>query len=354
MKDFADLSPRQQQYIEIMINRFVPFSYDNCEYFKGHLLLTESQLMKWMKQTARKYTVEGAMRTFATVDRLFQSLTDRGVASANPMKEFVTRFGRRGWTGIAQALKSKHYHVALSSLRIGPRFTGAFGKQAETYIQIHQAAGARYKANEYILAEFNQFLWKHRIESIREITPSIVLEWVRSQTCQQFTRRGKLLRLAHFFRYLCSLKLVNRNPVTQAVIGSFGPAVRSFAQSGERLKVSGNLHGYLATSVANRVRNRYRAKQEQQKVGMDRAGQVPSDLKTPEQWASYGEELKKVNDALAQVPYEQREVILLHVHGAMRFKVIAESQSVSVNTALSRYRYGIEKLRSVLNSEPNK
>jgi RNA polymerase sigma-70 factor (ECF subfamily) len=127
----------------------------------------------------------------------------------------------------------------------------------------------------------------------------------------------------------------------------------SFAQAGERLRVSGNLHGYLATSVANRVRNRYRAKQEQQKVGMDEASQLPSDSKTPEQWASYGEELTKVNDALAQVPYEQREVILLHVHGAMKFRAIAESQSVSVNTALSRYRYGIEKLRSILNSEPD-
>ena len=228
MKDFDDLVPRQQQYIEIMINRFVSFSYDNCEYFKGHLLLTESQLMKWLKQTARKYTVEGAMRTFATVDRLFQAFTDGGVASANPMNEFVTRFGRRGWKGIAQALKSKQYHVALSSLRIGPRFTGAFGKQAKTYIHIHQAAGAKYKANEYILAEFNQFLRKHRIESIREIGPSIVLKWARSQTCRQFTCRGKLLRLAHFFRYLRSLKLVSCNPVTQAVIGSFGSPGQSF------------------------------------------------------------------------------------------------------------------------------
>ena len=201
-EDFADLLPRQQQYMKIMTNRFVSFSYDNCEYFKGHLLLTESQLMKWMKQTACRYTVEGAMRTFATVDRLFQWLADRGVASANPMREFVSRFGRRGWTGIAQALKSEHFRVVLSSLRTRPRFTGAFGKQAETYIHIHRAAGSKYTANEYILGEFNQFLQKHGIESIREITPSIVLKWARLQTCQQFTRRGKLLRLAHFFRYL--------------------------------------------------------------------------------------------------------------------------------------------------------
>jgi RNA polymerase sigma-70 factor (ECF subfamily) len=125
----------------------------------------------------------------------------------------------------------------------------------------------------------------------------------------------------------------------------------SFAQSGERLIVSGNLHGYLATSVANRVRNRYRAGQARQKAGMGEAAPAPSDSKTPEQWASYSEELKKLNDALAQVPYEQREVILLHVHGAMRFRAIAKLQKVSLNTVQSRYRYGIEKLRSIFDSE---
>lgn len=125
----------------------------------------------------------------------------------------------------------------------------------------------------------------------------------------------------------------------------------SFAQSGERLMVSGNLRGYLAASVANLVRNRHRAKQEQQRIGIDNAGLIPSESKTPEQWASYSEDIIKVNDALAQLPYEQREVILLHVYGAMRFRVIAESQGISLNTVLSRYRYGIEKLRSIFDSE---
>jgi len=154
--------------------------------------------------------------------------------------------------------------------------------------------------------------------------------------------RSTLLKLA--------VALVNDTAAAEDIVQD---VFVSFAQAGERLRVSGNLHGYLATSVANRVRNRYRAKQGQQKVGMDEAAAVPSDSKTPERWVSYSEELKKLNDALAQVPYEQREVILLHVHGAMRFRAIAQSQKVSLNTVQSRYRYGIEKLRSILDSEPD-
>jgi RNA polymerase sigma-70 factor (ECF subfamily) len=58
-----------------------------------------------------------------------------------------------------------------------------------------------------------------------------------------------------------------------------------------------------------------------------------------------------VNDALEQMPYEQREVVLLHVHGAMKFKAISQLQNVSINTVQSRYRYAVEKLRVVLKEQ---
>jgi len=55
--------------------------------------------------------------------------------------------------------------------------------------------------------------------------------------------------------------------------------------------------------------------------------------------------------ALEQLPYEQREVIALHLRGASTFKQIAQIQGVSINTAHSRYRYGIKKLKVMLNGE---
>jgi RNA polymerase sigma factor (sigma-70 family) len=63
------------------------------------------------------------------------------------------------------------------------------------------------------------------------------------------------------------------------------------------------------------------------------------------------EELKQLSFAMAQLPYEQREVIMLHLHGGMMFKQIAKSQQVSINTVQSRYRYALDKLRSLMNSE---
>jgi RNA polymerase sigma-70 factor (ECF subfamily) len=57
---------------------------------------------------------------------------------------------------------------------------------------------------------------------------------------------------------------------------------------------------------------------------------------------------------MAQLPYDQREIVMLHHQAAMTFKTIAESQGISVNTAKSRYRYGLDKLRSILDNEAKK
>ncbi len=55
--------------------------------------------------------------------------------------------------------------------------------------------------------------------------------------------------------------------------------------------------------------------------------------------------------ALARVPGEQREIIVLKVFEGLTFKEIASVCRISPNTAASRYRYGMEKLRLILESE---
>ena len=128
----------------------------------------------------------------------------------------------------------------------------------------------------------------------------------------------------------------------------------SLAQSADQLKLSGNLKAYLATCVANRVRNSNRARQRQMAVSLDETAPVIPDSDKPERWIIHNEELDKLNNAMAQLPYNQREVVILHVQGGMKFKTIAKSQNVSINTVQSRYRYGLDKLRSLLNSEVTK
>ena len=113
----------------------------------------------------------------------------------------------------------------------------------------------------------------------------------------------------------------------------------SLAQSPEQLKLSGNLKAYLATCVANRVRNSNRAGQREQATSLDENDPVTADSQ-PDRWIIRSEELDRLNIAMAQLPYPQREAVILHMQGGMKFRAIAKSQNVSINTVQSRYRYG--------------
>lgn len=60
------------------------------------------------------------------------------------------------------------------------------------------------------------------------------------------------------------------------------------------------------------------------------------------------EALNEVAKGLTLVPEDQREVIILKFFEGLTFKEIASVCDVSVNTAASRFRYGMQKLRQLL------
>ena len=125
----------------------------------------------------------------------------------------------------------------------------------------------------------------------------------------------------------------------------------SFAQSADRIGLTGSLKGYLVTSVLNRVRNHVRDGSRRGGNLLDGADLLPCPQRGPQQWAILSEELSMLSEALQQLPYEQREVICSHMEMDLTFSQIAALQKASLNTVKGRYRYGIEKLRSVLNSK---
>lgn len=124
----------------------------------------------------------------------------------------------------------------------------------------------------------------------------------------------------------------------------------SFAQSANKLQLRNNLKSYLSTSVANRVRNLGRDKLRPV-ADVDELEIAGPQSDCPAHSAISKEQMRQINLALSQLPYEQQEVIALHLQSGLKFKEIAKSQSVSLNTIQSRYRYGIDKLRSILDGE---
>ena len=119
----------------------------------------------------------------------------------------------------------------------------------------------------------------------------------------------------------------------------------------DRFRLTGSLKGYLSTCVANAARNVIRTNSRHNQNSLDAAQPIESKANSPDYEAIFGEERRLLTHAIWELPYEQREVVMLHVHGGMKFAAIAESQNVPINTVLGRYRYGMEKLRSALNGE---
>ena len=128
----------------------------------------------------------------------------------------------------------------------------------------------------------------------------------------------------------------------------------SFAQSSQSATGISNLKAYLMTAAANRARDMLRAARPKQNVAVVlseiEAGIASNNLAG----LIKDEELLQLTRALAQLPFEQQEAVLLHERNGLTFKAIAAHQEVSINTVQSRYRYGLEKLRSIMNSEVQK
>jgi RNA polymerase sigma-70 factor (ECF subfamily) len=121
----------------------------------------------------------------------------------------------------------------------------------------------------------------------------------------------------------------------------------SFAAGVGRLRLRGSLRNYLIASVVNRIRDTFRKKRHPT-VELGEAGQVAAESVDPERSAMFSEESRRLTDALARLPFEQRETIVLHLNGRMKFKEIAQEQGIPISTVQGRYRYGLDKLRTIL------
>lgn len=128
----------------------------------------------------------------------------------------------------------------------------------------------------------------------------------------------------------------------------------SLAERPRDFTLTGTLKGYLAVCVANKARNINRTAHHQRIVPLDELALPPSGARRPDQWIIEDEQFRRLCDAMARLPYEQREAVILHLQGSMKFRQIAQLQDVSVQTVQSRYRYGLTKLRSLLNGEVTK
>jgi RNA polymerase sigma-70 factor (ECF subfamily) len=124
----------------------------------------------------------------------------------------------------------------------------------------------------------------------------------------------------------------------------------NFAGTVDGSMIHSNLKSYLISCVANRARDQLRSKARQSTFQPEQLN-FQSVSTSPAKQLIETEESARVFEALAQLPYQQREVFVLHIQGQMKFREIAGLLGLSINSVQSRYRYAIEKLRAILKEE---
>ncbi|WFB34405.1 sigma-70 family RNA polymerase sigma factor [Kiritimatiellota bacterium B12222] len=78
---------------------------------------------------------------------------------------------------------------------------------------------------------------------------------------------------------------------------------------------------------------------------------IPNKDKGPSHQNENRELAIRIRDAVDSLPAEQREVYLMRTEADIPFKVIAQTQNVSINTALARMQYALRSLRELLDDD---
>jgi RNA polymerase sigma-70 factor (ECF subfamily) len=106
-----------------------------------------------------------------------------------------------------------------------------------------------------------------------------------------------------------------------------------------RSTVSGDPVPYLFRAVRNAALNHIRGHSREVELADGGVWLESPDGST--------ETAMTLQSALRTLPDEQREVVVLRIWGQLTYEEAAAVIGISPNTAASRYRYGIEKLREI-------
>lgn len=108
--------------------------------------------------------------------------------------------------------------------------------------------------------------------------------------------------------------------------------------------------GYLYRAARNEALSRIRKQGVRNRAAAERQA-APPIVRGADGDLEAAEEAQRVSKALLGLPVEQREVVVLKIYQDMTFREIARIVGISNNTAASRYRYGLAKLKETLKED---
>jgi RNA polymerase sigma-70 factor (ECF subfamily) len=108
-----------------------------------------------------------------------------------------------------------------------------------------------------------------------------------------------------------------------------------------------DVRAYLIRLAHNRAVDLIRRNATRQRT-REAAAAEPVNLFAPTEDPDAAALRREIEGALAELPPDQRAVVHLRLWNGLTFDAIAEALGIPLNTAASRYRYALDKLRARL------
>ena len=143
-------------------------------------------------------------------------------------------------------------------------------------------------------------------------------------------------RYAHDLLAMLSALLGSRQEAEDVLQMLFVNIVRRRRALAGARRLDAYLFRMARNEAATYLRSRIRNRAARPWLAPNEAGQEQFDL------------AEHLQVALGQLPQSQREVVVLKIYQGKTFQEIGRLLGVSINTAASRYRYALERLRSLL------
>ena len=182
---------------------------------------------------------------------------------------------------------------------------------------------------------------------------TLTLDWMAQQQDQRISQAFEQdgARLRQFIR-----RRVSDPEVAEDILQD---AFYELIAANRLAKQIENVSAWLFRVARNRIIDRFRVRKPEVSTDAPIASGehgdafllediLPSPDAGPEAEFARGVLLEELEDALADLPAEQREVFVAHEIEGRSFRELAEESGISVNTLLSRKRYAVAHLRERL------
>ena len=147
-------------------------------------------------------------------------------------------------------------------------------------------------------------------------------------------------------------------PVTRFLAGMVGNSADAediaqetfirFVQHAKEFRGDSSLKTYLFRIAHNLALNEVTSAARRHEVQPDEGSDRPSEAPSPSQAVADGEAARGLRRALAQLPPQQRAVVILRTWQDLSFKEIASTLSLAEGTAKAHYFFALRNMRRMM------